>query len=85
MLRPWNAGRNMGEDEIVPAIEGDEAIAGGEIDADFGLGGRRGFDVSVHGVVLPWSLAGSLRRIGGRGKGDAPDGARFCPPSTPSS
>ena len=41
MLGPGNAGGDVGEDQIVPAVERDQPIAGGEIDADLRLGWRR--------------------------------------------
>src|SRR5208337_3066440 len=33
MVAARNAGRNVGEDEVVPAVSGDEPVAGGEVDA----------------------------------------------------
>ena len=40
MVRARHARRNVGVDEVVPAVQGDEAIAGGEIDALVPLGVR---------------------------------------------
>src|ERR1700679_339827 len=48
MLRAWDARGNVGEDEIVPAVERDQSIAGREIDADGGFDIGNRIDVSVH-------------------------------------
>ncbi len=70
MLRAWNACRYMRENEIVPAMERDEPIACGQIDADaaFGIGHEiQGPDVLIAGChegLLPIHQASraTLRR-----------------------
>ena len=58
IFRTRYLGRDMGEDQIIPAIEGDQPVAGGEVDActPFGLGNQilhgREFQRSIHGGHL---------------------------------
>jgi hypothetical protein len=56
MLWPWNSRGNMGEDQIVPTVKRNQAIAGREIDADGGLNIGNRVDMSVH-LLPPLALS----------------------------
>ena len=35
LLIPWNAGRKVGEDQVIPAVKRHQAIGGSQVDAQF--------------------------------------------------
>jgi hypothetical protein len=71
MFGTGDARRNMGEDQVIPAVEGDEPVTGGQIDADrrFGGGRRRRFEwLNLSGHASSPRPVSKIERIKQRGR-----------------